>query len=184
MRRLYYLVEDVEKVDWLADQLQQMGVFEWRCRHFEKGTSSFAHSKCRLSSRFLSQQLDIVHSGERGIIFGFFAGLLCFLIGASTLMAFNYGAYVMRVEVFFPLLMLSTLIGSFLGCVVGLTKNNWKVSRMNRGFQQGQCLMMIDLPSHQVPIVHRFMKEQHSVIPRGEDSTSLLPASLLGLSSR
>lgn len=165
MKRLYYLSDDIESTQQIADDIINTGITDW---HF----SVYCQDPKRLGAKQSHhagplKRLDIVHSAERGALLGAGFGLL---IGTLLWLA-NPSGYPMSAAQFGFIVSLSCLLGIAFGGIAGLSQRNYKIAPFQGAIEQGEQLMLIDVKRDQQPSIDAIMKRHPDIRKVGEGST-------------
>ena len=86
MKRLYYLTDNIEAAEQLSERLHKDGITDWNFHVLGKDKANIV--KHHLHSTTPLQELDIIRSGERGVITGLAVGML---FVAVMMMTSNFG---------------------------------------------------------------------------------------------
>lgn len=170
MKRLYFLTKNVNSTEQVADDLHREGITDW---HFHVISRHEARlKKHHVHSAAWWHRFDILHSGERGLLIG---GGIGFVIGLISALATPLG------EIFgFWFVALPTglcgLFGAWVGGMVGLSHENYKIARFHDAIEQGHYLLMVDIRKDQEARVVNMMRREHPEAQAfGWDSTWVSP---------
>ncbi len=134
MKRLYYLVSDIDKLESLSDRLHAEGISDWRFHVLARDERGLV--KHHLHSANFFQKRDVVHSGERGALIGAGVGLyLCafiapYAIASTTILA--------------AVLIGTTLLCGWIGSLIGGFHENYKITRFHDELEKGKYLVLVD----------------------------------------
>lgn len=168
MRRLYYLTEDLAATQRIADALHRAGLKSWNFHVLSRDEAGLyqrhIHSGNPIHWR------DVIRSGERGALIGFAIGLWLGVI-AIMLMDLSDNA---QLAVQFGVTLVPTLFGAWVGGLVGLSNENYKIQRFHGELESGRHLLLIDIDRSFVPMVRKLMSH-FPAFEAGSDSPAILP---------
>lgn len=148
MKRLYYLLSDIHKLEEISDRLHAEGIADWRFHVLARDERGLIRHRLHSANFFMKR--DVVHSGERGALIGAGVGLyLC--------------AFVMPWSVAGPgtlatILLAATLVCGWLGSVVGGLHENYKITRFHEALDAGMMLVLIDVYREEEPRVAELVR--------------------------
>jgi hypothetical protein len=167
MKRLYYLTRDIDSVDAISDRLHKAGISDWNFHVLSKNKSEL--HKHHLHSTNPWHELDIVRGGERGVLMGLMVG---FLVLATLAFVFNIALHWM---IAVSILALITLFGTWVGGMIGLSTENYKIRKFHDKIDQGYMLLMVDVARDQAEAFAFIINQYATVHAAGEDSTVVNP---------
>lgn len=139
MRTLYYLTDKVETAEAMASTLASLNIDN--NGYYIVSRDHDGVRRHHLHDASVMEETDFVHSGERGALVGGLAGLLFAVwiaiaqpLGLST----SLGAF----------LFVSVLIGCFgawVGGMVGISHENYKLEPFHQAIASGKYLMVINV---------------------------------------
>ncbi|GGX41110.1 hypothetical protein [Saccharospirillum salsuginis] len=161
MKRLYYLTDDIDRAEHIARELEHNDIQD---RHIHV----LSQDEVGLMTRHLHgatylERLDILRRGLQGLITGLIAGLVMLYIMAF---AFNY---TLAPSGQVALVALTTLLGSWVGGLVGFAHENHRLERFHEQVENGQHLIMIDVPPQEVNRVRAILDILDEAIYMGEE---------------
>lgn len=166
MRRLYYIADDLPTTRAISETLHEEGVTDWNFHVVAKDEDGLYRH--HIHSATPIQQLDIVHTGERFAMVGAAVGLLAGLIA-------YYSAALPLLSVF-AITLVAALFGAWLGGMVGLSRENYKLEPFHEEIEAGRYLIMVDVHKESKARVREIM---NMGFPRvrfcGKDSTFINP---------
>ncbi|MEO0369108.1 MAG: hypothetical protein AAF197_10040 [Pseudomonadota bacterium] len=169
MKRLYYLTDSVDVAESASDQLHQKGITDWNFHVL--GQDKAQMTKHHLHSTTPLQELDIIRSGERGVLIGLTIGVL--LTGYIALFT-SFGAnmnWIWQAAA----VVLFALFGAWVGGLVGVSNENYKVRRFHKDIENGSYLLLVDVMPEQRSEVEQVMSQIHGIRKGGEDTTFVNP---------
>lgn len=171
MKRLYYLADNLDIVDDVAQTLQREGISGWNFHVLSRDDAGLYNH--HLHSATPLQQRDIIRGGERGALTGLCGGILFAIVLLQILeLSTVHSALVSAVAIAIP-----TLFGAWAGGLVGLSLDNYKIARFHDDIAAGRALLMIDVkPAHDSRVVQ--LMRMFAVEAAGEDSIFIAPFTL------
>ena len=167
MKRLYFLTRDIDSVDEISERLHKAGISDWNF-HVLSNNKSELHQH-HLHSTTPIQELDIVRGGELGVILGLVGGVL-----AGLAFIFAFGIDLNWVS-FSALVIFCAMFGTWLGGMIGVSNENYKIRRFHDEIDRGYLLLMVDVDKKQRKGFLNIINQYPSVMPAGEDSTLVNP---------
>ncbi|MFT7222606.1 MAG: hypothetical protein ACI82Z_000129 [Cellvibrionaceae bacterium] len=171
MKRLYYLTDDIDVAERISDRLHEQGVANWNFH-------VLGHDKAKIVRHNLHgttvlHELDIVRSGERGVLIGIIVGILV-TNGVVFFTDFgNQANWMVQVAS----VLLFTGFGAWVGGLVGIQNENYKIRRFRKNLENGDYLLLIDVSRGQRQDVEGIISEFSGVRRAGEDSILTTPFS-------
>ncbi|MCC8404867.1 DUF1269 domain-containing protein [Paraburkholderia sp. MMS20-SJTN17] len=138
MRRLYFLVPDTTTAKAIVDDLLRARI-TWRHIHVLANHSVALE---QLPEASLLQSSDVVHSLERGVMFGGATGALLGLVALAfppAELAIAGGAVV-------GLTLAGAGFGAWTATMIGVDEPNTRLERFRGAIRDGQLLIMADVP--------------------------------------
>ncbi|WP_196138768.1 hypothetical protein [Aliikangiella sp. G2MR2-5] len=169
MKRLYYLTDTMESTESIADDLHKAGVVDWNFHVLSKQRESGLYRRHIHSANWFHKS-DIIHSLERGIIFGLGTGaLLAWVLSIVPV----FGDTISGAAVGFVMLF-SVFLGGWLGGFIGIQTENYKIRRFHDKLEQGYFLIMVDVEVGQEDIVREVMSQKHQEANFATDGSSVV----------
>lgn len=168
MKRLYYVATDLEVTRKIAEALQNAGLKSWNFHVLSKDEAGLYER--RIHSGNPLHWRDLLRVGERGALIGFLIGLLSVIaLFFVTDLPNEHSLFIQ-----FSVLIVPTLFGAWLGGMVGLSTENYKIRRFHRELEKGRHLLLIDIERRFVPMVRDLM-QHYPVFDAGVDKPSVMP---------
>lgn len=167
MKRLYYLTRDIDSLDDISDRLHKAGVTDWNFHVLGKNKSELHRHHLHATNPL--HEYDIVRSGERGVLFG-----VALSIAVLAFMNFGLGI-TLHWMVAVALVAFITLFSTWLGGMIGLSTENYKIRRFHDKIEQGFMLLMVDVERDKVDDFSKIIDQYPTVFAAGEDSTVINP---------
>ncbi len=169
MKRLYYLTKNINVAERISDRLHEEGITDWNFHVLSKDKANIVRH--HLHSATPLQELDIIRSGERGVLAGFLVGVVATCIIALYTSVGEYmGLWAQAATV-----ILFSFFGAWLGGLVGVSTENYKIRRFHDDIESGALLLMIDVNRDQRRAVIDVLDEFDQVVEAGEDTTFINP---------
>lgn len=158
MRRLYFLIPDVETARQVVDRLLLERVPE---RHIHVVAKDHQMLRDRsIPEAGLLQESDLIPAAERGLAAGGATGLLAGLVAVTfppAGLALGGGA------------MLATTVagaafGALVGPMIGISAPNSQLKQFQEAIEDGQLLMVVDVPKDDVEHFNALVNELHPAV--------------------
>ncbi len=166
MKRLYYITSHIDSAEHIAVDMHNEGITDWNFHVLSKDREGLYRHHVH-SANYL-QEYDVIHSALRGGIIGLIIGFaLCITINFVS----GYTALSLPL-----LLLIGASFGSWLGALIGLTHENYKVARFHNEIEAGRYLIMVDVHKDEEAKIKTLMERYHpEALMSGEDSTLINP---------
>jgi len=135
MRRLYYVADDLPTTHAISETLHQEGITDWHFHVLAKDEDGLYRRHVHSATPI--QQLDVVHTGERYAMIGALIGLVA---GVGAYLSSPLPAYAV-----FLFTLLAGMFGGWLGGMVGLSRENYKLEHFHDEIEAGRYLIMVDV---------------------------------------
>lgn len=155
MKCVYYLTSTLDSTHHITDDLKKAGIHPWFLHVISKDESGLKRQKIH-SGNYL-EKLDILRIGGIGALFGFTAGLV--LTGLLAL-ADPFGPNVPGI-VYFAIVVVLTMFGSWVGGLTGVATNNIKTTKFDDEIQVGKYLILVYARKASEETVHSVMRNKH-----------------------
>lgn len=155
MKRFYYLTDNIESTEQVSDDLHAEGISDWHFHVLSKDEAGLQKKHVHVANPL--HRFDIIHSGERGALIG---GTLGFLLGAMAVVMGPLGEIFGLWFVLLPTALFGCF-GAWVGGMVGLSHENYKIARFSDDIEAGRFLIMVDVRKNQENRVLRMMERQH-----------------------
>lgn len=152
-RRLYFVLPDVESAQAIHNEML-LSKIEERHIHVLARTDIDLQD---LPEASLVQRSDLVHGAQLGAIVGAFAGVLL----GSLAVILGYIVSGMEVWSVGSVTVGGALIGLFASTMVAVNIPNSRLKPFYRQIEQGNLLMMVDVPVEQVDSISEMVKGHH-----------------------
>lgn len=161
MQRLSLLVPDVEGARQLVNELQQAGIEEHHIHLIAKDHARL--EKANLPEAGLLQRSEFLPAVERGAAVGGATGLLAGIAAVS----FPPAGLVLGGGAILSIGLLGAGLGAWISSTVGDRASENQLEELEQAVEQGQILMLIDVPKEQVATISNLI-ERHQEHWAGE----------------
>ncbi|MGI9320661.1 MAG: DUF1269 domain-containing protein [Thiogranum sp.] len=152
MRRLYFLLPDLDLTHTVVDELLLARIEE---RHIHVIAKEGTPLK-DLPEASLIQKSDFVPAVERGVAMGGATGI------AAGLVAIALPGVVIAGGALLAMGLAGAGMGAWLGGMIGMDVNNSHIKQFENAIQEGQILVLVDVPKDRVDEIQSSVKKHHS----------------------
>lgn len=153
-RRIYYLIPDLASAQRTMKDLLLARIDENHMHFLAKEGVELSG----LHPANLLQESDIVHGAEMGLIIGGATGLLAGLAAAFFLLSGSglpWGAVVLVT------FLGGALFGTWVASMIGSSAPNSKLKPFQKAIDEGQILLMVDVPKMRVAEIEKLLSSTH-----------------------
>lgn len=161
MKRLYYIVEEIEDAEHISIELAQNGINSHHIHVLSKNESGVVTH--HLHGPNIFERLDIF----RGAINGFLTGLIVSIV--LLVVAQLFLGLVMSFTFQLAIVAFFLLFGSWVGGMVGFAHENVHLQKFHQQIEKGRHLMMIDVAKPEERLVRRVIEHLNEAQFGGED---------------
>ncbi len=155
MKRLYFLVPSIDSAKAIVDELLLARVDE---RHIHiVGKDHHALEEAHLPEAGLMQESDFVPALERGVAVGGVTGL----IAGVTAVTFPPAGLILGGGAILGISLLGAGIGAWVSSMIGVSVPNSQLTKFESAIDEGQLLMMVDVPKDRADDLTSRIKELH-----------------------
>jgi hypothetical protein len=170
MKRLYYLVDDLETTEQVSNALHTAGVTDWNFHAVSRDEAGLYQHHIHSAATY--QQLDFIYTGERWAMAGAGIGLLVGIICEAV--------QPLPVHVDWLTVALFTLVcagfGAWLGGMVGFSRENYKLAPFHEQIEAGKTLVFVDAPKAQIGTLQSLLRNRFPKVEYlGMDSPFINP---------
>ncbi|MGY0218876.1 hypothetical protein ACWJJH_16030 [Endozoicomonadaceae bacterium StTr2] len=170
MKRLYFLTNQIDDVDRISADLHRQGITDWNFHVVSKDAAKLKRRKIHGANLF--HELDIIHCGEQGAAIG---GIIGAAIAATLYHSQFFGPEPSWMALGF-IVVLFGFFGAWSGGLVGIARENYKISRFHDALEAGQYLIMVDTSRAEEASVRRHLAYYYPQVDlAGSDSTIINP---------
>jgi hypothetical protein len=153
MRRLYFLLPDIEITHNLVDELLLARIEE---RHIHVIAKEGTPLKDIREASPL-QKSDFIPALEKGLVGGAYMGLLAGLVAA----AFPPTGLVIGGGAVLAITAAGATVGGLMSSMVGIGLPSGRLEKFEDAIQAGEILMLIDVPRQRVDEIEELVKKHH-----------------------
>lgn len=155
MRRLYFLVPDVESAKTIVDELLLARIEE---RHLHiVAKDHHALEEAHLPEAGLLEESDFVPALERGLTVGGATGLLAGIAAVT----FPPAGLILGGGAILATSLLGAGLGAWVSSMIGVSIPNRQLDRFHEAIEQGELLMLIDVPKDRVDEITDLVQQHH-----------------------
>lgn len=155
MRRLYFLIPDVESAKTIVDELLLARIEE---RHMHIAAADHhALTEAHLPEAGLLQESDFVPAVERGVAIGGATGILAGVAAVALPgvgLALGGGAIL-------GIGLAGAGVGAWLSSMIGISAPSTRLKEFESAIAKGSLLMMVDVPKTRVEEITDLVKKHH-----------------------
>lgn len=153
-RRIYWLLPDLASARPAMTDLLRAGI-DARHIHFA-GRDGMDLSGLHAAN--VLQTSDVVHAAKSGLVLGGGTGICAGLVAA---LFFPFEGEVPQWEVAAMLPVLGSLVGAWSSSMIGISIPSPRLARFEGAIEQGQILLMVDVPGFKVQEVQSLLQAAH-----------------------
>ncbi len=152
MRRIYFLVPEIETTKKIVDELLLARIEE---RHIHVLSRRGTDLESLPEATFL-QKTDFLPALEQGVSLGAATGLLCGLVALAlpTGLVLGGGAI-------FAITLAGAGMGGLMSSMVGSSIGNRRIEKFQAAMEKGEFLVLIDVPRGRVEEIEAIVKKHH-----------------------
>lgn len=154
MRRIYWLIPDVASARRTVDELLLARVPEKRIHCVGREGMSLSD----LHPANVLQSTDVIYAAELGLLVG---GTIGVVAGLLVAMYYPLGFQSMGWAVVAVLGVLGALIGAWSSSLIGISVPSRRLKRFKAAIEQGEILLMVDVPGLQVKRIEALLQASH-----------------------
>lgn len=155
MRRLYFLIPDVDSAKTIVDELLLARIEE---RHMHIAAADHhALTEAHLPEAGLLQESDFVPAVERGVAIGGATGILAGIAAVALPgvgLALGGGAIL-------GIGLAGAGVGAWLSSMIGISAPSTRLKEFESAIEKGSLLMMVDVPKVRVEEITELVKKHH-----------------------
>jgi hypothetical protein len=151
MRRLYFLVPDVDTARQIVNELLLARVEE---RHIHLVAREGTAMEDLPEATFL-QKTDFVPALERGLAIGGATGVV------ASLVAVTIGGMVLAGGAVLAIALAGAGVGAWMSSMIGASIPNSRIKEFEKAIEAGEVMMMVDVPKGKVHQIEDLIKQHH-----------------------
>ena len=166
MKRLYFLIPDIDTASAIVDELLLARIEERRIHIAAKDHHPL--QQANLPDTNLLQDSDFIPAVEKGLAVGGGTGILAGLVA----MSFPPAGLIVGGGAVLGLGLLGAGFGAWISGMIGVNVENSQLEEFQQAIEQGQLLLMVDVPKARVDEINDLLKKHHPQIDiRGTEPT-------------
>ena len=151
MRRIYFLVPNIETTHKIVDEIRSLGIDDRYIHVLAKRGTPLEE----MPEATVMQKTDFIPAIERGLALGATNGLLAGLVTLS------FSGIVVGGGVLLGLIVAGAGVGSWAGGLIGLNAGNSRLKQYEDAIENGELLVLLDLPKEQIDEISRAITRHH-----------------------
>jgi len=152
MRRLYFLVEDIDCVRKVVEELLLARIDEHHIHVIAKEGVALEE----LPEASLLQKSDFIPAVQRGIAIGGATGILAGLVAIAL-----PGGLVLGGGALLATSLLGVGVGAWLSGMIGMDAPNTRLKQFEGAIEKGEFLLLVDVPKERVGEIEALIKEHY-----------------------
>ncbi len=168
MRRIYFLVPNIETTHKIVDELRSDGIEDRHIHILAKRETALED----MPEASIFEKTDFIPAMERGAALGATTGLIAGLVGL------RFAGFAIAGGPVLGLLVFGATIGTMMSGLAGLQVGNSKVKKYEKAIEKGELLVMVDIAKERIDDMSKIIVKHHSNATF-EGVESLLPPSYL-----
>jgi hypothetical protein len=168
MKRLFFIADEMAMVEPIADALYSAGISAWNFHVISKDDAGMYCHPSRSTSPL--HRIGVMRGSTIGALCGFLVGLFA-AIAAVLLLPLSL---LQNLVLFAAATFTPTLIGSWLGAMVGRALQDRQIARFYNLIEHGHVLLIIDVDRMHRPKVEQLLRS----FPIRTASNNVAPASI------
>jgi hypothetical protein len=153
MRRIYFLVPDIDTARKVVDELLLARVEE---RHMHLVAKEGTPMEDLPEATFL-QKTDFVPALEKGLAIGGATGVLAGLAAIT----FPPAGLVLGGGAVLAIALAGAGVGAWVSSMIGASIPNSRIKEFTKAIEQGEVLMLVDVPKAKVEAIEEMVKQHH-----------------------
>lgn len=153
MRRLYFMVPDIDTANTVVDELLLKRVDEHHIHVVAKEGTPMGD----LPEANLFQKSDFIPAMERGLAVGGITGL----VAGLAAMTFPPAGLVLAGGAVLGTSLAGAGIGAWISGMIGMDVPNTQIEKFEDAIEKGEILMMVDIPKERVEEIEALIQQHH-----------------------
>lgn len=153
MRRIYFLVPDLETASTVTDELLLARIEERHIHVIAREGTELGN----LPKASLLQTSDVIPAVERGLAVGGVTGILAGVAAVT----FPPAGMVLGGGAILATALAGSGIGAWLSSMIGVDVMNSQIKQFEEAVKQGEILFLVDVPKERVEQIEKMVKSHH-----------------------
>ena len=151
MRRIYFLVPNIEITHKIVDELRSEGIKDRHIHVLAKRDTPLED----LPEAGLTIETDFIPAAERGAALGGSTGLL------AGLVALRFAGFALAGGPILGILLAGATVGALMSGLSGLNADNSRLKQFEEAIENGEFLLLIDIPKNRIDELSKAIKKHH-----------------------
>jgi len=153
MRRLYFLVPNVESAKKINDELLLARVEERHIHIIAKEGTPMED----LPEASLAQKSDVIPALQRGVAIGGITGVVAGIVAVT----FPPAGLVLGGGAILGIGLAGAGFGALMSTMIGVNVSNTRIQQFQDAIEAGELLMMVDVPKERIDEIDELVKKHH-----------------------
>lgn len=153
MRRIYFLVPDLDSAAKVTDELLLARIDEKHIHVIAKEGTELGE----LPKASLLQTSDVIPALERGLAVGGATGILAGVAAVT----FPPAGVVLGGGAILATALLGSGVGAWMSSMIGVDVKNRRIAQFEQALDQGEILFLVDVPKARVDEIENMVKRHH-----------------------
>lgn len=167
MRRIYFLLPNIERARQVVDELLLARIEEHHIHVLAKEGTALEN----LPEASFLQKSDFVPALERGLAVGGGAGLLAGLVAVT----FPPAGLILGGGALLGIALAGAGMGAWISSMIGMDVPNRQLKAFTDAVEQGEILMLVDVPKARVVEIEELVKGHHPEVDIGGTEPTIPP---------
>jgi hypothetical protein len=151
MRRIYFLIPDIEITRKIVDELRKEGIEDRHIHILAKRDTPMED----IPEAGVSIKTDFLPALERGAALGGTSGLL------AGMVALRFAGFALGGGPLLGVIMAGATIGSLMGGLIGMNTGNTRLKQFEEAIERGEFLMLLDISKEQIESIKKLITKHH-----------------------
>jgi hypothetical protein len=151
MKRIYFLVPDIETTRKIVDELRKEGMEDRHIHILAKRDTPMED----IPEAGVSIKTDFLPALERGAALGGTSGLL------AGMVALRFAGFALGGGPILGVIMAGATIGSLMGGLIGMNAGNSRLKRFEDAIEQGEFLILLDIEKERIESIKKLIIKHH-----------------------
>ena len=166
MKRIYFLVPDIDTSHKIVEELRADGIEDRHIHVLAKRDTPLED----LPEAGLTIKTDFLPALERGAALGGTTGLL------AGLVALRFAGFAFAGGPVLGVIMAGATIGSLMGGLSGMNSGNTRLQKFEDAIEKGELLVLLDVPKDRIDAISKLITKHHPEVEFEGIEPSLPPS--------